>query len=98
MMEGLDVEKAVLHLGGIVLEPLIGAAARAGRFAELAASCDLLGLDAADGFLNERVVVGLARERGRVRLARGGAQNLVLAFSDGAAFLVHPGEGIVAVG
>ncbi len=54
MMEGLDVEEAVLHLGGVVLEPLIDAAARAGGLAELAAGGDLLGLDATDGFLHEQ--------------------------------------------
>ena len=32
------------------------------------------------------------------RFARGGAQDLVLAFGDGAAFFVHPGEGVVAIG
>ena len=57
LMERLDVEQGVLHLGGVVLEPLIDAAAGAGGFAELAAGGDMFGLDARDGFLDERVVM-----------------------------------------
>ena len=71
-MERFDVKEAVFYMAGVVLQPLIDAAAGAGGFAELAAGGDLLGLDAADGFLHERVVVGQPRECGRVRLARGG--------------------------
>src|ERR1022692_671095 len=97
-MERLDVEQAVLHMGGVILEPLIDATARAGGFAELAAGGDVFGLDATDGFLNERMVIGQARERGCGRFASGGAQYFVLRFRDRATFFVQPGERVVAIG
>jgi hypothetical protein len=74
------------------------AAAGAGRFAKLAAGGDMLGLNASDGFLHQRMVIGQTRKRGRGRFARGGAQDLVLALGDGLAFFVHPGQRIVAIG
>jgi hypothetical protein len=43
-------------------------------------------------------MVGEARQRGGGRLASGGAEDFVLALGDGAAFFVHPGEGVVAIG
>src|ERR1035438_2533168 len=98
LMERFDVEQAVLHISGVILEPLIDAPARAGGFAELATGGDLFGLDAADGFFNERMVIGQARKRGCGRLASGSAQDFVLALGDSASIFVHPGEGVVAIG
>ena len=97
-MERFDVEQSVLHLSGVILEALIDATARAGRFAKLAASGDLFGLDAADGSLYQRMVIGQSRQCRCGRFARGGPQNFVLALGDGTPLFVHPGEGIVAVG
>src|ERR1035441_7385756 len=91
-VERLDVEEAVFYVSGIVLEALIDAAASAGGLTELAASGDLLGLDAADGFLHEGVVIVQARERGRLGFARGGPENLVLGFGDRGALLAHRSE------
>ena len=70
-MERLDVEEAVLHLGGIVFEPLIDAAAGTGGLAELAAGGDLLGLEAAHRFLDKGVVVGQVREGGQIQGRQG---------------------------
>jgi hypothetical protein len=57
-MKRLDVEEAAFYMSGVVLETLINAAASAGRFAELAAGGDLLGLNAPDGFVDKLVVIG----------------------------------------
>jgi len=97
-MERLDVEEGVLDVRGVVLEPLIDAAAGAGGFAKLTAGGLVLGLNASDGIGDERVMAGKTRERGRGWLAGGGAKDFMLALGDGAALLIHPRERVIASG
>ena len=91
-------KETVLHICGVVLEALISPAARACGFPKLAAGGLVLGMDAGDGSMNEGVMAREAQKRGRSRLASGGAEDFVLALSDGAPLFIHPRECIDVIG
>ena len=77
-MERFDVEETILHMRGVVFQPLINAAACAGWFSKLTAAGDVFLLNSGHCRLNELVVIGQAREGGGVRLTSGGAKNFML--------------------
>ena len=89
------VEQRAPDAVGVALQPLVGAEARAGGAAELAADLLLLGGDVPGG-LADQGVVGLVPRQGR-RAGRtfGGAQNLEPALGDAPAVAVHPDQGVV---
>ena len=96
--EGLRVEDSAPDFLSIVLQPVIGAETGAGRAAQLSADLPFVAGDALRGLADERIVVLMAGQGGRVGPTMGGAQDFELALGYAATVAVEPDEGVVVVG